>query len=152
MGRATAATMLARHGSTLIRVSTPSVEKLRGGYEALRQGDVDAVLELMDPEIEMRESAAMPGSETYHGHEGFRRWYFERRLEIFDEFGYEPEEFIEAGEHIFVAVRIHLKAKGSDVVLDTTAYHVWTGLDDRAIRFESFTERDEALRAAGLPA
>jgi ketosteroid isomerase-like protein len=42
-------------------------------FERLSADDIDGVLELMDPEIELHDVPEIPGSTVYRGHEGIRR-------------------------------------------------------------------------------
>jgi ketosteroid isomerase-like protein len=50
------------------------VELVRRGYEAYNAGDLDALLDLFDPDIEVWASPDMLNSGSYRGHEGFLRW------------------------------------------------------------------------------
>ncbi len=52
---------------------TENVELVRRGYEAFNRGDVDAVLELFDPAVELGVLEDSPISGEFRGHEGFRR-------------------------------------------------------------------------------
>jgi ketosteroid isomerase-like protein len=82
--------------------------------------------------------------------EPFRGWqallsYLEPNLFEFQRA--DPVEFLEEGDRILVAVKVHARGRGSGVELHDEAFHVWTVEDERAVRFEVFVDRDEALAA-----
>jgi hypothetical protein len=74
----------------------PNVEIARRGYDAFNRRDMEAVLEIIDPDVELDEGRDLPDRNVYRTHEGFlasiRSWQ-----DVFDELRFEPEEFIEAG-------------------------------------------------------
>jgi ketosteroid isomerase-like protein len=110
------------------------------------------VSEILDPEIEWIGPREFPDlAEPHHGHAGVRS-YFEKLFEAIEDYRMEPEEFIDAGEgRVLVFSREGGRGAGSgaEVVTQPTA-HLWTLRDGRAIRMQSYWERDEALAAAGL--
>ena len=48
------------------------VEAVRRGYEAWNRGEVGAVLELVDPDIEWRPGTDAPEAGEHRGRDGFR--------------------------------------------------------------------------------
>jgi ketosteroid isomerase-like protein len=52
-------------------MSEENVEIVRKGYEAFARGDIQAVLSLMDSEIETRVDPSLPDWEPLYGHDGF---------------------------------------------------------------------------------
>ncbi|MGH2983777.1 MAG: nuclear transport factor 2 family protein [Solirubrobacterales bacterium] len=61
-----------------------------------------------------------------------------------------PREFIEAGDKVVVIGRTRATARGSGLELDNPIALVWTVRDRKLARTEAFTDRREALEAAGL--
>ena len=45
-------------------------ELLERGYAALQRGDLDAMLEMIDPQVEIRDRPESPDAGVYHGREG----------------------------------------------------------------------------------
>jgi ketosteroid isomerase-like protein len=70
--------------------------------------------------------------------------------ETWDEWHFEPERFLDSGDHVVVFARIIGRgaASGAPVELETT--HVWTMQGGRAISLHAYRDRREALEAAGL--
>ena len=55
-------------------MSSENVEIVRRSLERWNDGDLEKIIEQVDPEIEWRTSALYPGVDpVYHGHEGFRQ-------------------------------------------------------------------------------
>jgi ketosteroid isomerase-like protein len=132
-------------------ISRDDIELVRKGYDALRQGDVDFVLTLIRPDIELEVHTERPDiAETvYRGHDGFLRNMAEL-TEVFDDFTLEPEELVEGDERIMVVVRAAGRGKSSGVDIEQRLFHVWTIRDSKATRLEIYSDRATALEAAGI--
>ena len=50
------------------------VEAMRRFARAFNEGDVDAMVAELDPNVEWEEQPIPGVDPVYHGHEGFRRW------------------------------------------------------------------------------
>jgi uncharacterized protein len=70
--------------------------------------------------------------------------------ETWQEWHFEPERFLDAGERVVVFARIigRGEASGAPVELETT--HVWTIRGGRAASVHAYRDRTAALEAAGL--
>src|SRR3954454_3903816 len=62
----------------------------------------------------------------------------------------EAEEFHEVGDRIVVFVRVHARGSGSSIDVDMENAHVWTMRDGRAAAIRAYTDRERALREAGV--
>jgi ketosteroid isomerase-like protein len=82
------------------------------------------------------------------GREGLKRWISTTR-EIWDEWRFEPERFLSAGDRVVVLVRVLARGAISGVRLDRETAHIWTLEDGRVTRCEVYLDRSEALEAAG---
>jgi ketosteroid isomerase-like protein len=51
---------------------------------------------------------------------------------------------------VLAIVRDRGRAKGSEFAIDNEFAHIWTLREGLAIRFEAFTDKADALEAAGL--
>jgi len=130
-------------------MSRENVEVARRAYEAFARGDGDAVARDLDEEIDVYPAKDFPGSDSYHGRQGFLA-YVERWLESWDEYRMIPEEFIEAGNKVIVIYRAIGRGMSSGVEVDSRFGHVWTLRDGNAVRIEMFSTPAEALEAVGL--
>ena len=86
---------------------------------------------------------------SYRGQEGVRRW-FRQIDEIWDDWRFEAERFIDAGSRVVVLVRVSGSARQSGAAVAISDAHVLTLRDGRVTRLEAILNRAEALKAAGL--
>ena len=85
-------------------MSQENVQIVRHGYELLESRDIEAWIGLFDADVEAHDLAGIPDEPIRRGHDALREWVAMME-EIWVDPRYEPEEFIEAGEFIVVAVR-----------------------------------------------
>jgi uncharacterized protein len=127
---------------------TANAELVRRGYEAFNRGDIDAVLELFDPDVELGVLEDSPIAESFHGHDGFRKMIAENN-DMFDQYRSRPEEILEPSEDkIVVVVRSAARGRLSGAEVEGRVVHVWTIRDRKVVRMQVFNSREEALRAA----
>jgi ketosteroid isomerase-like protein len=60
------------------------------------------------------------------------------------------EETIDAGDRVVLKTYVSGRGRGSGVEVDDRSYMVWTLQDGKVTRMDEFTERADALEAAGL--
>ena len=122
------------------------------GYETFNAGDIEASLALFDPDIEWHTYIVPgPGGGVYHGHDGVRELWTEAKR-VFGGFKNIPERMFDAGDRVVAFVRIEGVGAKSGVAVEARIAHLHTIRDGKVIRVESFEDRDEALRAAGIEA
>ncbi len=61
-----------------------------------------------------------------------------------------PEEFADAGDRVLVTTHFLGRGRASGIEIDTRLYEVFTLHNGDVIRMDEFTDRAEALEAAGL--
>lgn len=131
-------------------MSQENVDALRRGYEAFARRDWSLLSEFVDPDVVMDLSRNVFNPDVYRGFDGFRR-VVEGAEETWDDFEMTPEEFIDGGDQVVVALKVSGRGKGSGVQTEMHIYNVWTLRDGRALRIVGgFRDRAEALEAAGL--
>lgn len=119
------------------------LEAARRSYEAFARGDLDAVVADMHPEIEWHQAQGLPHGGVYRGLAEVRRAIFDPLAESWwDEFHADPDEFLEAGEHVVVLGRYTGRAKGTGKPLDVPFVHVWSFRDGKAVRFRQFLDTE----------
>jgi ketosteroid isomerase-like protein len=132
----------------LVQRSYRVLEALREAKPGALEG---AFREYFDEGLEVRIPDAYPeGAQVFRGREGLKRWVDSTR-EIWDEWRFEPERFLDAGDRVVVLVRVVARGGSSGVSLDRETAHLWTLRDGRVTRCEVYLDRSEALEAAGLP-
>jgi ketosteroid isomerase-like protein len=117
---------------------------IRSAYEAYSRGDFEPVLGLLDPDVEWHPPPDALEPQPLRGREAVRDYLAPN---LFDEQRAEPEEIIEQGDRILVVARTKIRGAASGVEIEETSFHVWTVVDERAVRFETFSDRDQALAA-----
>jgi ketosteroid isomerase-like protein len=132
-----------------VAVSRENIERLRDLYAAFNTS------KLIDPEwltsdVEFKQPDELGGGEgVYYGRDGFTRGVQEL-LDVFDDFSAEPEDFIPGGTDIVVFVRLRGRARMSGVPFDDPYAHVVTFRGQQIARWHAYSDRREALKAAGL--
>src|SRR4051812_4143952 len=130
-------------------MSQDNVETIRSGYESFNRGDYETTFEMLDPAIEWQPADRTPFAGTYQGREAVRR-LLESWLEAFDDLRWEPEDFFDTGNRVVVFVRQTSRGRQSGAEVAVHVGHLWTMRDGKAVRWQGFPEREEALEAAGL--
>ena len=110
----------------------------------LRAG-VDEAMPYADPAIVWNPIEELPTQ----GHEAVRASLADWKAE-WEDYEVMPEEFVDGGDHVVVTVRLRGRGRGSGVQIDARFYDVYTLRDGRIVRMDQFSERSEALEAAGL--
>ena len=131
-------------------MSQPNVEVIRRGLEALSSGDIDRILEFVDPDFEGQvppELSTEP--DTYRGHAGMRR-YFQSFWDDMEDIRFQAERMWEAGDSVVVDTRMTARGKQTAIPVEQRFGQIWTLRDGRAIAVENFASVGDALEAAGL--
>jgi ketosteroid isomerase-like protein len=133
-------------------MSQENVEAFRRGIAAYNRGDVEAMLEELDPEVEWHPLMQMLlGGETtvYRGYQGVRE-FLEDIDEAFTQLRAEPSEVRDLGERV-IAIG-HLRGRGRESRAQTEIPVVWLVdfNNGRGVRVREYPDPSEALEAAGL--
>jgi ketosteroid isomerase-like protein len=119
-------------------------ERLRKAYDAFNEGGVRAILELLDPEIQVRERPTMPDAATYHGRTGVKKM-FDSMVEAFDDLQYEVVEVIDHGRYVLVILKQHVRGRSSQIRVGANTVHVWELREGRPIALMIFGSKEHAL-------
>ena len=125
------------------------VESVRRAYDAFNRQDIPAVLDLFDPQIEWTEpGGGRAPAGTFRGPQRVADEVFATVPEHFDEFRAEPEQFIDAGEHVAVVGRFRGRAKSGEA-LDAPFVHVHRMRTGKVTHFQNYVEAPAWARAWG---
>jgi uncharacterized protein len=129
-------------------MSQENVEIVRAAIDAWNRGDWDAVLKDTAPDFEFDLSRAVGPDHGVYGPEELRGLWAEL-ADTWESVRIEPEEFIEAGDHVVVPVTWHTAGRDG---IEVRARPAWTITirDGTIVRFCMYQELEEALEAAGL--
>ena len=127
-------------------MSQENVEVVRELWEAYSRGDIDRVIGLSDPYVVLvtLEEGPLYGPDAVRAN--YARW-----MEAWRE---EPETTVEEvignGAHVVVIACFRGRGRGSGVRVAERLYEVYTLRNGRVLRVDEFSDRDQALEAAGL--
>jgi ketosteroid isomerase-like protein len=124
-----------------------NVEILRKAYAAFSEGRFE--LYHLDPNVVWDESRRQIDPVVHCGREEARR-VFDSRLEVFEDFRVEAEDFFDLGDQVLVFSRVSGRGKESGADVDSRVASLYSFRNGRVIRVEYFGDRDEALQAAGI--
>ena len=125
-------------------MSAANVDLIRGIYEGFNRGDLPAVLDALDPEIEWIEPYPVghnPG--THVGPDAVVQNVFVPAMQEWDNFVVQPLEFLDAGHRVVVTGVITGRNKATGKDLHAPVCWVWTVRDGKAIRNANY--QDTAL-------
>jgi ketosteroid isomerase-like protein len=123
-------------------MSEDSIERARAGLEAWQRGDVEALVPLLHPDVEL--TWWEPGEWDCHGRAAVLELLRERAAEGA---GAAPIELIEAGGEAIVSAPVEPVAEGPAAGLRPATLIRFR--DGMAIEMRQFRDRTEALAAAG---
>jgi ketosteroid isomerase-like protein len=132
-------------------MSHENVDIHRRLQERIDAGDIDGQLEFIHPDIEL----VGHDFEVFNGREGWRE-LDARDHDLFDQWRFEVEEYIDAGEYLVVVGRPRGTARSSGVrledldAIEPSAVYLWRFRDGMAIECRECRTKAEALEAAGL--
>jgi ketosteroid isomerase-like protein len=131
-------------------MSQENAEVVRQALDAFNRRDKAAWLALCDPEVENVPPRDWPETDLLRGPGAVWGFYVEAQ-EAWDASSYEYVELIDAGNDKIVTQQrgdVRGKASGAGVVF--SYWQVVTLRNGKALRIEWFTDRAQALEAAGL--
>ena len=131
-------------------MSEENVDTLREMVATWNRGDLDAVLEHFHPDCEVAFRPEVPEPGPFRGREEFRAWA-EGFLQAWGETHTEVREIVARGPDWLLA-EYHLTAQGtgSGLATELTWFNLFEFDSGKILRWRDFTERADALEAAGL--
>jgi ketosteroid isomerase-like protein len=114
-----------------------SITVVRGFYETLLRGDLDGILDLLDPQVEWRAPESLPWGGVFHGHEGFREFFGKLFGQPVDS-RREIRQYLSAGDRVVVLLRLFGRRKGHEVEIELPEVHIWTVRNGKILGLEAY--------------
>jgi ketosteroid isomerase-like protein len=129
-------------------MSQENAELHHRAIDAVNRRDLDALLELMDADVEA--VSLLAGIEGgYHGHAGIRRWW-ENLLDAFPDFIAEVVEVRDLGDETLMTYRARGHGSDTDAPFEMPLWQVVRWRRGKSVWWQVFVTEAEALHAAGL--
>jgi ketosteroid isomerase-like protein len=127
-------------------VSATYVEVVKRYLAAVEADDVEAALQLLDADVVITPSSEFVTGSTgpYRGHAGARRWFAEAAVAA-PKLRYEPYEFVDFGDQVYVSGRRSLERDGRDI--GEYGASVWRFEHGFIVQVQGYAKRDDALSA-----
>lgn len=125
---------------------TANVQLVERAFEAYLRRDLDDLLAMMHPDVEVLSLMTEAERSTYRGHEGVREW-FNAVLEIFPDWEPRIESSREAGQGVVACFHVNATAAASGVPIDQTYWQAACLRDGKVAWFGFFRSEEEALEA-----
>lgn len=122
-----------------------NVEKVRRLWQAFEGGGIEAVLEIVDPDVEWEPYGG--GGVVFRGRDGLRA-YMQSRRERNEEADGRLYSAFSKGD--FVVARGEVRIQGPNGVITMQPGWLYEFRDEKLVRFRGFPSQEAALRAAGL--
>jgi uncharacterized protein len=123
------------------------VQTVRGAYDAFNSRDIDSTLEIVDDNIEWHEpGGGNAPSGTFKGSQSVASDVLASVAAHFDEFRAEPDQLIDAGEHVVAIGRFRGRSK-SGKELDVPFVHVAKMRGGKEVEFSNYVSADEWAEA-----
>jgi ketosteroid isomerase-like protein len=129
-------------------MSQENVELALQAFDAINRRHLDALLALIDDDVEIvTRIAAMEGG--VHGHDGMRRWW-ENMFTAFPDYYFEVVDVRDLGDVTLASLRALGHGAGSDVPFEDRLWHASQWRRGQCVWWRAFETEAEALEAAGL--
>jgi ketosteroid isomerase-like protein len=126
--------------------ATDAEQVVRAYVDACNRQDLDGVLALLDPGMELHEAKTLPGAVSAVGLDSVRR-YLDRFTTHWSAFRWEPLEWQAEGDRVLMRARLQLTGRSSGLEVEREWWYLFTVREDRLARQDGFDDRDSAISA-----
>jgi len=126
-------------------VTSPNIEVVRRGYDAMQRRDIDELLRYCDPEIRFVSLVGEVEGTVYEGPEGMRR-FFSDLLGAWEVWLPQPERFEELGDTVLVTGVSRLRGKGSGLEMTVPWGQIFRMSAGKVVWSRIYSDQAEARR------
>jgi uncharacterized protein len=119
---------------------------VRAYVAACNGDDLDAVLALLHPDVELHEAETLPGAVSSVGFEEVKH-YFTRFGAHWSSWTWEPLELRVEGDRALMRARLRLVGRKSGIEVDREWVYLFTVRDGKLLRQDGFDEMGEGVAA-----
>ena len=131
-------------------MSQENVKLVRLAVDATNRRDLATLDAIWSEEGEFHSTFAASEGRVFRGRKGIRD-YFDTLGDVFDDMRIEIEEITDVGEdRLVVELRVSGRGKGSGVNVEQRNGQVWTIVDSKVARIDSYMNSTDAFEAVGL--
>jgi ketosteroid isomerase-like protein len=131
-------------------MSQQNVEIVRNGYERFAAtGEFTDEIATADFVWDMSNFHGWPEQQVYAGAAGARAFLTEW-TNAWEDWELEVDALHDAGDRVVALVRQHGRSKAAGTPVDMSFAQVWTLRDGKEARMDMYSDRAEALEAAGV--
>jgi ketosteroid isomerase-like protein len=112
---------------------------MKGLYASFAKGDIPAVLEGFDPNIEWTEPEGLPYAGTYNGTDAVLNKVFMTLGTDWDGFTVAPDEFVASGDRVIALGHLSGTYKKTGKSFKVPFVHAWRLKDGKPTHFEQYT-------------
>ena len=120
-------------------------EIVRAAWDGFSRNRVEDALRHIHPDVEMIPFGAAMEGRSYHGHAGVRDWWEHQIEASWETFETHAEDFEDVGDRLVVFGHWVARGRTSGVQLYRRATWVVEVMDGKITRWQTYTDRDEAL-------
>jgi ketosteroid isomerase-like protein len=127
-----------------------NVELVRRSFEAISAWDIDALIELYDPDVVFLPlTGTRVESGGYRGHDGVRTYLTEAR-DLWEVLEPEGHDYTDLGDRVVVFGRCRVRGRSSGAESNPECAWVIGVRDGRIVSHRACETPDEAIRVAGV--
>ncbi len=123
-------------------MSQKSVDTIHRLYELFAKGDIPAVLDMLDPNVEWvaADNSLYADGSPYKGPQAILDNVFMRIGADWDDFSIKVNEILDAGNKVIMLGTYSGTYKSTGKPLLAQVVHVWTLANERATKFQQYTD------------
>jgi ketosteroid isomerase-like protein len=126
-----------------------NIEVVRRAFQAYAEADLDSLLPLLDPGVEVRSLLTEPEGTTFHGHDGVRKWLATVH-EIFPDWSPMLQRAEDFDGAVVAAFHVTATGAGSGVPIDEGFWYAARFEGGKIASFGFFRTEEDAREALGL--